>query len=149
MFEKVSREDFQTVNSWEKLFYNPDNGQFVLINRAGSTEEEAVFRIRLTAGRSIPEGDVSVSVKELSVSEGKEDFMPADASFTLSAVAEYPDTDHGQTDGEQPAPDEEEMTPDNEQTEEGEDSAETDPFLSAEEEAAQNGDGEEKTEENV
>ena len=149
VFEKVSREDFQTVNSWEKLFYNPDNGQFVLINRAGSTEEEAVFRIRLTAGRSIPEGDVSVSVKELSVSEGKEDFMPADASFTLSAVAEYPDTDHGQTDGEQPAPDEEEMTPDNEQTEEGEDSAETDPFLSAEEEAAQNGDGEEKTEENV
>ena len=75
--------------------------------------------------------------------------MPADASFTLSAVAEYPDTDHGQTDGEQPAPDEEEMTPDNEQTEEGADSAETDPFVSAEEEAAQNGDGEEKTEENV
>lgn len=149
VFEKVSREDFQTVNSWEKLFYNPDNGQFVLINRAGSTEEEEVFRLRLTAGRSIPEGDVSVSVKELSVSEGKEDFMPADASFTLSAVAEYPDTDHGQTDGEQPAPDEEEMTPDNEQTEEGADSAETDPFVSAEEEAAQNGGGEEKAEENV
>lgn len=149
VFEKVSQEDFQAVNSWEKLFYNPDNGQFVLINRAGSTEEEAVFRLRLTAGQSIPGGDVSVSVKELSVSEGKEDFVPADASFTLSAVAEYPDTDHGQPDGEQPVPDEEEITPDNEQTEEGADSEEKDPALPAEEEPAANEGGAEQAEENV
>ena len=27
VFGGVSQEDFETVNSWEKLFYNPENGQ--------------------------------------------------------------------------------------------------------------------------
>lgn len=93
VFELVSQEDFEPVNSWEKLFYNPENGQFVLINRAGSTEEEAVFRLRLRAGQSVPAGEVSVSVENLSVYEGKEDLIPAGASLTLSAVVENPETD--------------------------------------------------------
>ena len=33
VFEEASGEDFETLNSWERMFYNPDNGQFVLINR--------------------------------------------------------------------------------------------------------------------
>ena len=36
VFEEASGEDFEKLNSWERMFYNPDNGQFVLINRAGS-----------------------------------------------------------------------------------------------------------------
>lgn len=34
VFEEVSGEDFETLNFWEQMFYNPKNGQFVLINRA-------------------------------------------------------------------------------------------------------------------
>lgn len=93
VFELVSQEDFEPVNSWKKLFYNPENGQFVLINSAGSTEDEEVFRMRLRAGQSVPAGEVSVSVEDLSVSEGKEDLIPAGSSLTLSAVVENPGTD--------------------------------------------------------
>ncbi len=90
IFTGVSQEDFETVNSWEKLFYNPDNGQFVLIRRDGSRQAEEVFRLRLTAGEDIPAGEVAVSVQGLSLSEGEEDLHPGDASLTLSAVAQYP-----------------------------------------------------------
>lgn len=93
VFELASQEDFEPVNSWEKLFYNPENGQFVLINRAGSAEEGEVFRLRLRAGQSVPAGEVSVSAEDLSVSEGKEDLIAAGASLTLSAVVENPGTD--------------------------------------------------------
>lgn len=93
IFTGVSQEDFETVNSWEKLFYNPDNGQFVLIRRDGSRQAEAVFRLRLTAGEDIPAGEVAVSVQGLSLSEGEEDLHPGDASLTLSAVAQYPGTE--------------------------------------------------------
>ena len=93
VFELVSQEDFEPMNSWKKLFYNPENGQFVLINSAGSTEDEEVFRMRLRAGQSVPAGEVSVSVEDLSVSEGKEDLIPAGSSLTLSAVVENPGTD--------------------------------------------------------
>lgn len=98
VFGGVSQEDFETVNSWEKLFYNPENGQFVLIHRGGSTQEGDVFRLRLTAGQSIPAGETSVTVKDVSVSEGKEDLNPADFIFRLSAVSEYPGTGSEETD---------------------------------------------------
>lgn len=84
---------YEIAYTIKMMFYNPENGQFVLINRAGSTEEEAVFRLRLRAGQSVPAGEVSVSVENLSVSEGKEDLIPAGASLTLSAVVENPETD--------------------------------------------------------
>ena len=93
VFKEASQENFETVNSWEKLFYNPENGQFVLINRGGSTQEEEVFRLRLTAGESIVAGETSVTVKDVSVSEGKEDMLPADFTLRLSAVSEYPGAD--------------------------------------------------------
>ena len=49
--------------------------------------------MRLRAGQSVPAGEVSVSVEDLSVSEGKEDLIPAGSSLTLSAVVENPGTD--------------------------------------------------------
>ena len=73
VFEKADGEDFAALNSWERLYYNPDNGQFVLINRAGSMEDEAVFSLRLKAKESIPAKEALITVKDLSVSEGKED----------------------------------------------------------------------------
>ena len=49
VFELVSQEDFEPMNSWKKLFYNPENGQFVLINSAGryfgcASEPGSLFR---------------------------------------------------------------------------------------------------------
>lgn len=91
VFEEASGEDFETLNSWERLLYNPDNGQFVLINRAGSMEGQAVFRLRLTAKQSIPAKEAYITVKELSVSEGNEDLFPAEGSLKIDSItAEEP-----------------------------------------------------------
>lgn len=90
VFEAVSQENFETANSWEKLFYNPRNGQFVLINKGGSMREESVFSVRLVARQSIPAKETSVTVRDLSVSEGREDIDLSDVSFSLSAVSELP-----------------------------------------------------------
>ena len=87
VFEEASGEDFETLNSWERMFYNPDNGQFVLIKRAGSMEGEAVFRLRLTAKQSIPAKEAFITVTELSVSEGKEDLFPSDGSLKIDSIA--------------------------------------------------------------
>ena len=48
----LSQEDFETVNAWEKLLYHPENGQFVLIHRAGSVQEE-IFHLRLTVKAAV------------------------------------------------------------------------------------------------
>ena len=86
VFEKADGEDFAALNSWERLYYNPDNGQFVLINRAGSMEDEAVFSLRLKAKESIPAKEALITVKELSVSEGKEDLYPADGFLKIDSI---------------------------------------------------------------
>lgn len=86
VFEKADGEDFAALNSWERLYYNPDNGQFVLINRAGSMEDEAVFSLRLKAKESIPAKEALITVKDLSVSEGKEDLYPADGFLKIDSI---------------------------------------------------------------
>lgn len=121
VFKISSQEDFKTANSWEKLFYNPENGQFILINRKGSMQDEEVFRLSLTAEQAIPAGETAVTVKNLSVSEGGEELAPADAVLKLSAVSEYPGGDGGQypEDGDQPS-EEEGQAPEGEQQPDGE-----------------------------
>lgn len=105
IFEAVFQEDFETENSWEKLFFNPENGEFVLINRAGSSGGEAVFRLGLTVRNSVPAGEVPVALTALVVSDGTGDQVLPDVSVTLSVIPE--DSEEG---GGQP-PTEEDQTP--------------------------------------
>ncbi len=90
VFEDVSSEDFETLNSWERLFYNPDNGQFILINRAGSKGAESVFRIRLKAKETVPAKETFVGVKDTVISEGKADLVLPDVTFDLDSVSAVP-----------------------------------------------------------
>ena len=95
VFQTVSQEDFAALNSWENLYYNPDNGKFVLIKRAGSFGGEETFLVKLTAKETIPAGEVFVTVKDASVSEGSADLFPAEASARLEAVPEETDASTG------------------------------------------------------
>ena len=95
VFQTVSQEDFAVLNSWENLYYNPDNGKFVLIKRDGSFGGEETFLVKLTAKETIPAGEVSVTVKDASVSEGSADLFPAEASVRLEAVPEETDASTG------------------------------------------------------
>ncbi len=88
VFVEVAQNDFELLNAWENLYYNPQNGQFVLMKRGGSTNEEAVFSLKLTAGQSLPAREISVAVTDISLSEGKTDLFPDDVSVKLKAVSE-------------------------------------------------------------
>ena len=88
IFEAVFQEDFETENSWEKLFFNPENGEFVLINRPGSSGGESVFRLGLTVRSSAPAGEIPVALTELVVSDGIGDQVLPDVSVTLSVIFE-------------------------------------------------------------
>ena len=104
VFEEVSGEDFETLNSWEQMFYNTKNGQFVLINRAGTMEGQEVFSLRLTAKQSLPAKEAYITVKEISVSEGNEDLFPADGSLKIDLItAEGPaGNENGDPAGDRP-----------------------------------------------
>ncbi len=64
VFEKPGQEDFELLDSWENIRYNPENGQFGLSRRAGSPEGGDVLRIRLTAGETDSEADGPLPVTE-------------------------------------------------------------------------------------
>ena len=68
VFEEPSIEDFETQNAWERLVYNPENGQFVLIHRPGSLKEGEVFSLRLRAREKVSAKETTVAVREISVS---------------------------------------------------------------------------------
>lgn len=103
IFEQPAQENFEPLESWESVYYNPENGQFVLIRRADNLDGGPVLRIKLTAKDNLPAKDLYVGVSGLSVSGGKEDIFPDDVEVKLSAVSEQvpegskPDAEEGQT----------------------------------------------------
>lgn len=97
VFEEIQASDFQTLNTWESLFYNPANGQFVLVSRTGSTQQELVLSLHLTAKQSIPAKETYISVTDLSVSEGVEDLLPTARVLALSSVSEQVPASQEQT----------------------------------------------------
>ena len=64
VFEKPGQEDFELLDYWENIRYNPENGQFGLSRRAGSPEGGDVLRIRLTTGETDSEADGPLPVTE-------------------------------------------------------------------------------------
>lgn len=64
VFETAGQADFETAGQWERLFFNPENGQFVLINRSGSMAAEELFTLTLKAAENMSAGDSYVKVIE-------------------------------------------------------------------------------------
>ena len=111
VFEPVSQEDFETVNSWEKLLYHPENGQFVLIHRAGSVQKE-IFHLRLTVKAAVAEEEGKIAVRSLSASDGMEDLTPEDALLTLALLSSETEGGAGQPPEEDQGPEEKPSRPD-------------------------------------
>lgn len=93
IFEQLTQDDFEPLDSWESLYYNPQNGQFSLIRRTGSTKGGAVLKIYLTAKADLPAKDTYIEACELSASEGKYDIILNDAGLKLSAVSTQTSTE--------------------------------------------------------
>ena len=106
VFVPPAQEDFEGLNGWERVVYNPANGMFALIHRADDPGAGAVLRITLTAREELTAGDTQVTVAGLSLSGGEEDVSPGEAKVTLRALPgdqPQPEATPG-TDGNQPQP---------------------------------------------
>lgn len=98
IFESVEESDFETLSGWEQLRYNADNGQLAVINKNGSVENEAAFQLTLTAKAQAEIKETTITLKNVSVSEGKEDLFLKDTEFQMSVDSdEQPEENPGET----------------------------------------------------
>lgn len=98
-FSLPAQEDFVLHGGWSDLYFNPENGQFVLIHRQGSSGE-AVLTVSLTAKDTLTAGQTDISVTGIALSDGKTEQSPADATVRLDTVSPLlpsPDPDSSQT----------------------------------------------------
>ena len=75
IFEAVEETDFETLSGWEQLRYNAKNGQLAVINKSGSVEDEDAFQLTLTVKAQAEAKETTITLKDISVSEGKEDIF--------------------------------------------------------------------------
>ena len=98
IFEAVEESDFETLSGWEQLRYNADNGQFAVINKNGSMEDEDAFQLTLTAKAQTEIKETTITLKNVSVSEGKEDIFLEDTEFQMAVDSdEQPEENPGKT----------------------------------------------------
>ena len=86
VFEEVEQSDFQSLNDWERLRFNPKTGELVAIKRAGSKTAEAVMAVTLTAKKDIKAGVEEVTLQEIVTSEGKVDIKGGNASTQVDII---------------------------------------------------------------
>ena len=97
IFEAVEEPDFETLSGWEQLQYNADNGQFAVINKSGSVKNEDAFRLTLTAKAQAEIKETTILLKDISVSEGKEDIFLKDTEFQMTVNSdEQPENGGGE-----------------------------------------------------
>lgn len=87
VFQRIEQQDFQLLNSWESFYYNPDNGQFVGIKKAGSLLEEEVFQIHFRTRTNLKAQNTEIGVAEVTVSEGKKDLPVKDGKSVVTVVS--------------------------------------------------------------
>ena len=88
IFEEVIQSDFTCLNSWEELKYNPENGEFIAIKRAGTKNDEEVAKITLKVKNNVAATKTVVKVKNIETSEGKGDILLKESSASLNVIKE-------------------------------------------------------------
>ena len=73
VFEKVKQSDFEALNSWSELLYNPDNKKFVVINKSSNIEKEDAIKLTLTAKENASPTKTSIKIKDAVASDGEKD----------------------------------------------------------------------------
>ena len=97
IFEAVEETDFETLSGWEQLRYNAKNGQLAVINKSGSVEDEDAFQLTLTAKAQAEAKETTITLKDISVSEGKEDIFLKDTEFQITVDSdEQPENGGGE-----------------------------------------------------
>lgn len=86
IFEEVSYENFESKNSWEELQYNQNTGEFIAIKKAGTKKVEEVVTIKLKVKQKATAGKTKVTIKDIIVSDGKNDIEAKQISTELNIL---------------------------------------------------------------
>lgn len=86
IFEVVVQSDFESLNGWEDLKYNPENGEFVAIRKTLSNKPSEIVKITLKVKDKINASKTDVIIKDVVVSGGVEDIFLKDSNITLDII---------------------------------------------------------------
>lgn len=103
VFAEVQPEDFTPGEGWENLYYNPENGQLIIINKVGDRDGGEVFRLKLKAKAQLNLAETAIRFSDVSLSEGQGDLQQAESSAAVQVIAEQAPSG-GQSGGQQSQP---------------------------------------------
>lgn len=75
IFEEVVQSDFESLNNWEELKYNPQNGQFVAFRKVGTKTEENVVKLVLKVKKDVEATKTIVKIKTSQLLKEKKIFF--------------------------------------------------------------------------
>ena len=89
IFEAAEETDFETLSGWEQLRYNAENGQFAVINKSGECGGRRCVPADTNCRREQAEvKETTITLKDISISEGKEDVFLKDTEFRMTVNSE-------------------------------------------------------------
>lgn len=86
VFEKVTINDFESLNSWQEFLYNENNHEFVAIKKSGSKSDEDIIKVKLRAKQNIKPGQTIIKVKDVVTSEGKKDIFVGESQVLVNLM---------------------------------------------------------------
>lgn len=86
IFEEVLESSFKTQNNWEELKFNKDTGEFIVIKKGGSKAVEEILQIALKVKENAKAGKEEILIKDIIISEGKEDIMIEESKATVDII---------------------------------------------------------------
>ncbi len=86
IFEKVTINNFTTVNDWEELKYNTETKEFIAIKKAGSKKAEDILQLKIKVKNQIEPAKTQIRLSQILTSEGKEDLLMEDAVLDLDII---------------------------------------------------------------
>jgi len=77
IWEELSEDSFNVKGNWERLKYNKENHEFILINKHEILKED-ILEIKLKAKRNATIGKTKVGIENLLLADGKEELQSKD-----------------------------------------------------------------------
>jgi len=87
VWEKLDDNSFTSKNTWELPKYNPDNANFILINKQSSIDNTEVLTIELTALTNAPLGKTDISLDGISASDINKEYNMKELKTEINILA--------------------------------------------------------------
>jgi len=88
IFRDITSNNFKTLNNWDNFVFNPKTNEFIVINKTGVTSGEDVVNLSLNLEDDVKANETTISIKDLTTSDGINDIQISDASVKVNIIEE-------------------------------------------------------------